>query len=161
MGFLETIESEFSDLNSVESATRLITRLIMAGVLGGILGFERECAGKSAGLRTHVMLTMGTAFFVMVPNLLGMDGAALSRVFQGILPGIGFLGAGTILKHTEERRIEGLTTAAGVWFAAAIGMATGLGRNVSAIAGTLVGLLILALLPHVSQLRKSNILKPD
>ena len=148
------IQSEFSDLPSLEITTRLVLRLLLAGILGGILGFEREAKGKSAGLRTHVMLAMGTAFFIMVPKLSGMQEDAISRILQGLLTGVGFIGAGTILKHTDEGRIEGLTTPAGLWFHAAIGVAAGMGMEMSAIMGSLIGFLILNLVPHISNLSK-------
>jgi len=151
MGFWETIQSEFSDIPSVEMATRLTLRLLMAGLFGGILGYERESKGKSAGLRTHVLLSMGTAFFVMVPAFSGMDNESLSRVLQGILTGIGFIGAGTILKRTDQKKVEGLTTSAGLWFTAAIGVASGMGRELSALIGCIVGFAILNLVPHVAK----------
>jgi putative Mg2+ transporter-C (MgtC) family protein len=144
------LRSELSDLPSLTELVRLLTRLLIAGVLGGAMGFERERNGKAAGLRTHVLVAMGSAFFVAVPRLAGMEEEAVSRVLQGLITGIGFLGAGSILKHEQEGRIEGLTTAASVWFAAAVGIACGLGRGVTAVVGTAMNLAILCLVPHVS-----------
>ena len=91
----------------------------MAAVLGGILGFERERVGKAAGLRTHMLVTVGSCLFTLVPLEAGVGKDAMARVVQGLAAGIGFLGAGSILKLTEERKIHGLTTAANIWVAAA------------------------------------------
>lgn len=142
------IQEEFSDLSTVEAA-RVVLRLLIAGLLGGILGFERERSGKSAGIRTHVLVCMGTALFVTVPSVAQWDEDAISRILQGVVTGIGFIGAGTIIKHSHERRIQGLTTSAGIWFTCAVGVAAGLGREASAILGALLGALILALIPHL------------
>ena len=87
--------------------------VLLAALLGGLVGFQREQAGKAAGLRTHMLVALGAAFFVMIPYQAGMPLADLSRVLQGIITGVGFLGAGTILKRPAEEHIEGLTTAAG------------------------------------------------
>jgi putative Mg2+ transporter-C (MgtC) family protein len=105
----------------------VLIRLLSAAVLGAVVGFERERAGKPAGLRTHILVALGTAVFVVACSSVGMSSDALSRVIQGIVTGIGFLGAGSILKLNEQRDIQGLTTAAGVWMTAAIGIAAGLG----------------------------------
>jgi len=97
-------------------------------LLGAIIGFQRERAGKSAGLRTHMLVAMGSALFVLGGSAAGMAMSDLSRVIQGLATGIGFIGAGAILKRREEPKIEGLTTAAGIWMTAAAGVAAGLGR---------------------------------
>ena len=125
-------------------ATFLI-RVIAAVVLGGIVGIEREKARKPAGLRTHILVSLGTAIVVLACAGSGMDMAGLSRVIQGIVTGIGFIGAGSILKLDEERDIKGLTTAAGLWLTAAIGVACGLGSLGVAMIGAVLALVILAL----------------
>lgn len=102
-------------------------RLAGAAVLGGVMGLEREWLQKPAGLRTHMLVALGSAMFVLAPREVGMDGADLSRVMQGVATGVGFIGAGTILKVASARRIEGLTTAASLWLAAAVGLAVGAG----------------------------------
>ncbi|MEQ1905144.1 MAG: MgtC/SapB family protein [Pirellulaceae bacterium] len=107
-------------------------------------------AGKSAGLRTHMLVSLGAALFVLIPQQAGMSDADISRVIQGIVAGIGFLGAGTILRGMNEGEVRGMTTAAGIWLTAAIGIAAGLGREVSAILGALLAFLILAALAGVS-----------
>jgi putative Mg2+ transporter-C (MgtC) family protein len=140
-----TIAAEFSDINDVEHLTRLIVRLGIAALLGGLLGLQRERAGKEAGIRTHMLVAAGSALVVFVPLQAGMDAEGLSRVLQGLLAGIGFLCAGSILKLPTEEHVRGLTTAAGIWMTSAIGMAAGLGREVTAVIATLLVLGILSL----------------
>ena len=123
----------------------VIVRMIAATVLGAIVGFEREKAGKPAGLRTHMLVSLGTTVVVLACYGSGMGEDALSRVIQGIVTGIGFIGAGSILKVEEQRDIKGLTTAAGLWMTAAIGVAVGLGSLGVAIIATFLTLIILAL----------------
>jgi len=145
------VREEFSDLPGTREVTRLVVRSLLASVLGGLIGFERERSGKAAGIRTHMLVCIGTAFFLAIPQQSGMEPEELSRVIQGITAGIGFLGTGAILKHQQEGKIEGLTTAASVWFTAAIGIAVGLGRETSAVLGTVLALIILYLIPQPGQ----------
>jgi putative Mg2+ transporter-C (MgtC) family protein len=142
------LQEDFSDLPGAAEVTKIAVRLLLAALLGGLVGMQRERVGKAAGLRTHMLVALGSAFFVLIPDQAGMQLADLSRVLQGILTGIGFLGAGTILKRNEEE-IHGLTTAAGLWLTAAVGIAAGLGREASAVLGTVLALIILAFLPRV------------
>lgn len=142
-----TVASEFSDVSDVGQATRIVVRLTVAAVLGGILGWEREHAGKAAGVRTHMLVSMGAALFVLVAQQVGIQPADNSRVLQGIIAGVGFLGAGTILKGDAESQVKGLTTAAGIWLTAAIGVAAGLGRETTAVLSTLLALLVLWAMP--------------
>ncbi|MBA1228784.1 MgtC/SapB family protein [Pseudomonas viridiflava] len=146
-----TLQSEFSDVVDASQMTRVTVRLVVAALLGGILGFERENRGKAAGVRTHMLVAMGAALFVLAPHLTGADDAAISRVIQGLVAGIGFLGAGTILKDNARNaaQVKGLTTAAGLWMTAAIGVAAGMGREMMAILSTFLALGILRLVPHV------------
>lgn len=146
---LQTLQSEFSDAPDAEQVTRIMTRLLLAGVLGGVLGYERESRGKAAGVRTHMLVAMGGALFVLVPALGGMPVADMSRVIQGVVTGVGFLGAGAIIKHRDEEDVQGLTTAAGIWMTAAIGVACGLGRESTALLSTLLALAVLVLLPRL------------
>lgn len=141
-----TLRSEFADIPDVAELTRVLTRLTLAIVLGGLIGFEREAAGKAAGLRTHMLVALGSALFVLVPLMAGIPVADMSRVLQGVASGIGFLGAGAIIKLNSEENIQGLTTAASIWTVAAIGVACGLGRESTAVVGTLFGLVILQVL---------------
>jgi putative Mg2+ transporter-C (MgtC) family protein len=143
------VQEDFSDIPNVKAVTQLVLRMMLAIGLGGLLGYQRERQGKAAGLRTHMLVALGSAFFVLIPLQAGMPLADLSRVLQGLLAGIGFLAAGTILKQRAEEQIQGLTTAAGLWLTAAIGVAVGLGRETSAVLGTGLALVILALLPQV------------
>ena len=142
----QTIVNEFSDLGDVGSITVVCVRMLVAVVLGAILGYERESAGASAGLRTHMLVALGSALFVLIPLQAGMQLGDISRVLQGVTAGIGFLGAGAILKLQDEKQITGLTTAAGVWLTAAVGVAAGMGREGTAVLSALFALGILSLL---------------
>jgi putative Mg2+ transporter-C (MgtC) family protein len=143
------VQADFSDLPGAAEVAQVVVRLLLAALLGGLLGFQRESVGKAAGLRTHMLVALGSAFFVLIPSQAGMPLADLSRVLQGIITGIGFIGAGTILKLHEQEQIRGLTTAAGLWLTAAVGIAAGTGREASAILGTVLAFIILSLLPHI------------
>lgn len=134
-----------SGLPDSRQLIQVIIRVIAATLLGAIIGIQRERMGKPAGLRTHILVTLGTTVFVLACLKFGMNSDGLSRVIQGIVTGIGFIGAGSILKLSEERDIQGLTTAAGIWMTAAIGVAVGLGGLGLAIIGTILTLIILAL----------------
>lgn len=149
-----TLRSEFSDIPDVEQITRITVRLLLAAVLGGILGFQREHHGKAAGMRTHMLVALGAALFVLVPQQGGMHLSDMSRVLQGVIAGIGFLGAGAILKLQDEEQVHGLTTAAGIWMTAAIGVACGLGREATAVLSMLLALGILELLPKFARKRR-------
>ncbi|PZQ01004.1 MAG: methyltransferase [Variovorax paradoxus] len=148
----DTIAQEFSDLRSVEDATRIVLRLALAALLGGLLGIEREAKGKAAGVRTHMLVSMGAAMFVLASQQFDIGAADMSRVLQGVIAGVGFLGAGTILKGDAESQVKGLTTAAGIWMTAAIGVAAGLGKESTAILATLLTLAIMASLPLFARL---------
>jgi putative Mg2+ transporter-C (MgtC) family protein len=123
----------------------IVIRLVAATLLGAIVGLQREHARKPAGLRTHTLVSLGTALLVLAGSGFGMSSDGLSRVIQGIVTGIGFVGAGSILKLNEQREIHGLTTAAGLWMTAAIGVTVGLGAIGLAIIGTAFLLLVLAM----------------
>ena len=139
----ETVAAEFSDLGSTQEITQLVVRMLVAAFLGGCLGLERELQGKPAGIRTHMLVAASSALIVLVPAQMGFDREALSRVVQGLLAGIGFLCAGAILKLEREEEVLGLTTAAGVWMTSAIGIAAGMGREMTAALATLLVLFIL------------------
>jgi putative Mg2+ transporter-C (MgtC) family protein len=135
----------------------VLIRMVVATLLGAIVGWQRERARKPAGLRTHMLVSLGTAVVVLAPSAIFMSLDGLSRVIQGILTGIGFVGAGSILKLNEEREIKGLTTAAGLWMTAAIGVAVGLGVIGLALIGTLFTVIVLSLIgaiEHRFELRK-------
>jgi putative Mg2+ transporter-C (MgtC) family protein len=134
-----------SGLPDSRQFAHVVIRMVAATLLGAVVGIQREKAGKPAGLRTHVLVCLGTAVFVLACSGVGMSLEGLSRVIQGIVTGIGFVGAGAILKLSQEREIQGLTTAAGIWMTAAIGVAVGLGSLGVALLATLMALIILAL----------------
>lgn len=142
-----TIVSEFSDVPDVSTITRITLRLVLAAVLGGILGYERERKGRSAGLRTHMLVAVGAALFVIGPTQAGMSIEDMSRVIQGIVQGIGFLGAGAIIVRTAQKEVEGLTTAANIWATAGIGVIVGLGLEATAVLSAAIILIILAAVP--------------
>jgi putative Mg2+ transporter-C (MgtC) family protein len=151
-----TILSEFSDIPDATQVTRITLRLLVATVLGGLLGFERERQGKSAGVRTHMLVAMGAALFVLIPQQAGVSSADLSRVLQGVITGVGFLGAGAIFMGTKEVETRGLTTAAGIWVTAAVGMAAGMGRESSAALSAFIALLILSVVPLIYRNKRKN-----
>lgn len=153
---VQTVRQEFSDISDISQVTRVCVRMLVAVVLGGLLGYERESRGMSAGLRTHMLVALGAALFVLVPLEAGIQPADLSRVLQGVIAGIGFLGAGAIIKLSHEQEIRGLTTAASIWMTAAIGIAAGMGRESTAILSALFALFILAALRHVEHKNKQH-----
>jgi len=136
----QELTAGLADFGQIE---RVLLRIIAATLLGAAVGFEREKAGKPAGLRTHILVCLGTAIVVLACAGSRMDLDGLSRVIQGIVTGIGFIGAGSILKINEERDIQGLTTAAGLWMTAAIGVAVGLGTLGLALISTGMTLIVL------------------
>jgi putative Mg2+ transporter-C (MgtC) family protein len=121
-------------------------RLGLAVILGGMIGWEREHVGKPAGLRTNMMVALGAATFTLTANVLVPLAPASdsTRIVAGIAMGIGFLGAGSILK--VEGGIRGLTTAAGIWVVGAVGAACGAGAYSVAGTATVIGLVILVIL---------------
>ena len=143
---METLWQELTlGLHDRQQVARVVIRLLAAMILGGVIGVQRERSGKPAGLRTHMLVCLGTAVFVIACSGVGMAFDALSRVIQGLVTGIGFIGAGTILKLGQEEEIKGLTTAAGVWMTAAIGITVGLGAVGIGLISTILALIILAL----------------
>ena len=98
------LEEMFSGLPDVRQMVSLVSRLLTAMILGALVGAQRESIGKPAGLRTHMLVAMGSALFVLAPLEAGMELDGISRVIQGIVTGIGFIGAGAILKLQEKER---------------------------------------------------------
>ncbi len=124
----------------------MVLRLLMAAALGAIIGYQRERAGKQAGLRTHVLISVGAALFT-VASIYGFGAAGdPARVAAGIVAGIGFLGAGAIIRGGEGI-VAGLTTAATIWAVAGIGLAAGAGLYLVSAVTTVIVLIIL-FLPH-------------
>ena len=153
-----TVQREFSDLSDVAQVTRVAVRLLLAVALGAVLGYERESRGTTAGLRTHILVALGAALFVLVPLQSGIQAGDMSRILQGVITGIGFLGAGAIIKLSKAREIKGLTTAASVWMTAAIGVCVGMGREATALLSTVLAFCILSM-PHPRRDRQDE--NPD
>jgi putative Mg2+ transporter-C (MgtC) family protein len=145
----EELAAGFPD---VEAMARITVRLIVAMIFGAVIGIQRERAGKPAGLRTHMMVALGAAVFIIGSGEFGMNPDSISRVIQGLITGIGFLGAGAILKLYEKRAVEGLTTAAGIWITAALGVAVGLGRFGLALVATLLAWMTLSLVRQLEHI---------
>ena len=130
-----------------------LARIGAAALLGGALGLERELMGHWAGLRTHMMVAIGSAIFVIAGVIVAGDlGNENTRVIQGVAAGIGFLGAGTILKLGDEREIKGLTTASSIWLSSALGVVAGLGEYALAAAAACISLFVLAVLGPLERL---------
>jgi putative Mg2+ transporter-C (MgtC) family protein len=144
----------------VDQLLRIALRLVNSAMLGAVIGLEREWEGKAAGLRTHTTVALGAAAFVLGVIESGAGPDAVSRAIQGIAAGIGFIGAGTILKRSEEDDIQGLTTAATIWLTAAVGVAAGTGQVGLAIICVGCALVILTAFDRVdrwlSQKRKKR-----
>ncbi len=132
----------------MEVGVEAILRLLLAAVLGAIIGYQREKAGKEAGLRTHILICVGAALFT-VASIYGFAGADPSRIAVGVVTGIGFLGAGVILDRSGGS-VVGLTTAATMWSVAGIGLSAGAGLYLISVVATAI-VLIALLLPHVSK----------
>lgn len=144
------------------SASVIAVRIALAALLGALLGWEREARDKPAGLRTHMLVSIGSATF----TLLGFEtGAELSehagkagheevdptRIIQGIVGGLGFLGAGSIIKAKGSEDVTGITTAASIWYTGALGVAAGMGAYLLALVSAVLGLLVLSVLGRVSK----------
>jgi putative Mg2+ transporter-C (MgtC) family protein len=155
---------------SVSDELRFASRLVIAVLIGGIIGWNRQRLGKPAGLRTHMLVSLGAALIVMIPLQLNHPPSpdAVSRTIQGAATGIGFLGAGEILqrslpsrtrsmelsrqgalRETKQPQIQGLTSAASIWATAALGLATGCGLWMMSLIGTVLVWLTLTLVRFV------------
>jgi putative Mg2+ transporter-C (MgtC) family protein len=132
----------------------ILLKLFIALVCGTIIGLEREMSDKAAGLRTHILVCMGACLFGMLglELVIQYKNADILRLAQGLLIGIGFLGAGVIAK--EGASIKGLTTAAGIWMMGAIGLAVGVGSYNIALVGTIFGFVTIALFARIERLLK-------
>ncbi len=148
-------------LPDVFQLERVAIRLIAAAIIGAAIGYERQMAGKSAGLRTHTLVTLGTCVLVVASTAHGLTSDGISRVIQGIVTGIGFLGAGSILKLSGDHHIRGLTSAAGIWMVAAIGVTVGLGMLGIAILAAIMTLLVLTLLRRLEPARVETADEPS
>ncbi len=137
----------------------ILTKLLTAILIGGLIGAEREYRDKAAGFRTNILITVGSTMFTILS--MSIEPSAAARIASNIVTGIGFLGAGAIMHG--HGRVGGLTTAATVWFAAAIGMAIGAGQYPLVVIGTVIVLVVLLLFPDVehwiSKLRETRTYK--
>ena len=161
----ELINAFFDELSAgwpdAHGFARVVIRLTLALLLSAIIGWEREREGKAAGLRTHILVALGAAMFVQAAQENGASPGDMTRVVQGIATGIGFMGGGVILQLVTERRVKGLTTAAGLWLTAAIGVSAGLGRLTTAILGTALCWMVLEIFrllekPHATPQSDKN-----
>jgi len=141
--FWTLMQHGFPDLAQLE---HIFIRFTTASILGGLIGYQRERMGKPAGLRTHILVCLGTVAFILSCTEAGFTNSDLSRVIQGVLAGIGFIGAGSIIKISEKNDVHGLTTAASIWMTAGIGVSIGLGRIGIAVLTTLCVLFILSVI---------------
>ena len=135
--------------------TDMLIRIALAGILGGLIGLERQMRAKEAGLRTHILVGIGSAMFMLVSkygfaDMLDSDHVALdpSRIAAQVVSGMGFLGAGTII--IQKQVVKGLTTAAGLWVTAAIGLVIGSGMYEIGIYGTVLALVVLETFRRIS-----------
>jgi len=117
----------------------IFARLGIATLIGSVIGLNRDLSGKPAGVRTHSLVALGSSLVIVSSLQLGwmdsstLDHASVSRTIQGLITGIGFLGAGVILRNDQERSVHGLTTAASIWLAACLGITCGLGLWITAL----------------------------
>lgn len=147
---LDLVVAELSGgLPSAQQFVVALLRLLTAALCGAAIGLQRERLGKPAGLRTHILVASGSALFLIAAGEAGFREPELSRVIQGLVTGIGFLGAGSILKLEVPQQIKGLTTAADIWLTAAIGVAAGMGRVGLALMATTLAWIVLAVLHRV------------
>ncbi|MCX6778095.1 MAG: MgtC/SapB family protein [Candidatus Micrarchaeota archaeon] len=134
--------------------SEIVLRLLLAFVLGGLIGYEREAIKKPAGLRTHILVAIGSALVTVTGIALFGENDSAARIASGIVTGIGFLGAGTIMR--SEDGVHGLTTAASMWVVAAVGMAVGFGLHTAAAFATLLVLAVLQLKSFEPMIVKKN-----
>lgn len=144
--FLKELSIGLPDTSEI---ARVTIRLVAAALLGAVIGIQRQRSGKAAGLRTHMLVALGSALFVVASLQFGMSSSDLSHVIQGLATGIGFIGGGAILKLSREHEITGLTTAASIWLTAAVGVAVGMGRWGSAALSVVLTWIILAVIGEI------------
>ncbi|MEG4235108.1 MgtC/SapB family protein [Microcoleus sp. Pol11C3] len=147
-----------ANLWSPDNWLGILLKLCLAMLVGGIIGWERQLRHKPAGLRTHMLVSMGSALFVLIPLAMGKNengGDAVARVIQGIAAGIGFLGGGEILRESQQEKgkpeVHGLTSAAAIWVSAALGTAAGCGLWQLAIVGAFMSLFVLRVIKELER----------
>lgn len=140
----------------------MVINILIAALLGGLVGFERERSMKPAGIRTQMLICVGTALLagvsINIGAKYGVPNADPARLIAQIVSGIGFLGAGVIIKGSNSRSISGVTTAATIWVSSAIGIAVGSGFYIEAVLGTFIVLCLhpLARMKHLASIRVEN-----
>jgi putative Mg2+ transporter-C (MgtC) family protein len=144
------LEADWLNLPDTTYMARVSARLVWAAVLGGLIGAERESRGKFAGLRTQMTVSLAAAAFVIVGVETDDGDGDLGRVIQGVAAGVGFLGAGTILKNWDEG-VKGLTTASTIYLTAAIGVATGAGHAFMATVCVVIAWIILSVMGRLEK----------
>lgn len=134
----------------------LTIRLTLAVLCGGTIGWNRQAAGKPAGLRTHMLVSLGASLFVLIPLMASTSTDTISRAIQGVATGVGFLGAGEILHQQREKsgkaNVKGLTSAATIWLTAALGMTAGCGFWQLSLLSTLITLFILSFAKKIERI---------
>lgn len=149
--FLQEIADYLREVNSIT----VMIRILLAAIAGGLVGIEREIHGRAAGLRTHMLVALGAALSALIGVCLSAEMAKMGvisdvqRTGAQVMSGIGFLGAGTILVKKGNSHISGLTTAAGLWATAAIGLAVGYGLYLAAFCSVLLVILAFTLVSHL------------
>ena len=143
---------------SPDHSLGILLRLCLALLVGGIIGWERQLRHKPAGFRTHMLVSMGSALFVLIPLAMGKNENgrdAIERVIQGIAAGVGFLGAGEIMRQYQQEsskeEVHGLTSAAAIWVSAALGTAAGCGLWEIALIGAFLSLFVLRVVKKVER----------
>ena len=147
---MDALWSELARCTDLSNAVLVLMRLTVAAVFAGLIGWERERGSHTAGFRTHILVGVGSALFALVA-VLPAEQPDLANIVKGVAAGVGFLGGGAILKHVEHQAVEGLTTAAGMWITAAIGVAAAAGMYLPAFVATLITLFVLRPLRVVEQ----------
>jgi putative Mg2+ transporter-C (MgtC) family protein len=145
----------------LDQSLDIAARLVSAVLAGAILGINRDLHRKPAGLRTHALVSLGSAMSIVVISAAGFQSDAMSRVIQGLVTGVGFIGAGVILHHEGgEHRVAGLTTAASIWVAAALGIACGGGYWLTAALALILTLVVLTFGGPVEQALERRLRPP-
>jgi putative Mg2+ transporter-C (MgtC) family protein len=142
----EFLQELTADLPTTAGFLKVLFRLSLAALVGALPGLQRERVHVAAGLRTHMLVSLGAAIFVLAALDSGATIDATTRVIQGLATGIGFVGAGAILKSGPNQQVHGLTTASSIWLTAGLGTAAGIGRIWLTIFGSVLALVILSLL---------------
>jgi putative Mg2+ transporter-C (MgtC) family protein len=149
-----------ADLPTTAGLIKVMFRLSLAALAGALPGLQRERVHVAAGLRTHMVVALGSAIFILAALDSGATIDATTRVIQGLATGIGFVGAGAILKAAQSQQVHGLTTAASIWLTAALGTAAGLGRIWLTLFGSVLALVILAQLRRFENHTASQLKPP-